>query len=79
MTPLDESGGAVGFEFLSAAETVLLVEMVVDRGVDAGESHMKLTRLVERIHRLAKATNVTREKGSFAECSLWGAHSSQTR
>ena len=35
--PLGESGGAVGLEILSAIEGALLIEMVMDRGVNGGE------------------------------------------
>ena len=36
-TPLGESGGAFGFEVLSAGKAALLVEMVEDRGVNGCE------------------------------------------
>ena len=38
MTPLGHGGGSVLFESIAAVEMVVVVEMVVDRGVDGGES-----------------------------------------
>lgn len=35
--PLGESSGTVQLEILSAVEGALLIEVVVDRGVDGGE------------------------------------------
>ncbi len=37
MTPLGESGGSIKFEVVSAVKVALLVEVVVDGGVDGGE------------------------------------------
>ena len=35
--PLGERGGAVGLEVLSAVKGALLIEMIMDRGVNGGE------------------------------------------
>ena len=37
MTPLGQGGGSVLFESIAAVEMAVVVEMVVDRGVDGGE------------------------------------------
>ena len=37
LTPLGHGGGSVLFENIAAVEMAVVVEMVVDRGVDGGE------------------------------------------
>ncbi len=37
LTPLGQGGGTVLFEDVTAVEVTVLIEMIVDRGVDSGE------------------------------------------
>ena len=49
--PLGESGGAFGLEMGSARKASLVVEMVGDGAVDAGE-HLQTSHAPEPLHRL---------------------------
>ena len=50
MTPVGESGGAVELETVSAVETALLVEMILDGRMNGGE-FLQTSHLSEAKHR----------------------------
>ena len=37
LTPLGQRGGPAPFEYIAAVEVAVVIEMIVDRGVDGGE------------------------------------------
>ncbi len=53
MTPLGQGGGSVLFENVAAVEMALVVDVVVDRGVDGGQFKVRIGRaeLIERAFR----------------------------
>ncbi len=44
LTPLGQSGGTVLFEDVAAIEVTVLIEMIMDRGVDGGKLLQSLRR-----------------------------------
>ena len=51
LTPLGKSGGAVQLEIVSAVEVALVVEVIMDRGVNGGK-FLQASHAPKTLHRL---------------------------